>query len=134
MFKHIEAIKRQEQMTEQMDPLEVMARLIWERALNSKDHFFKIPRYYEYPCFIEYSNDSDAFMLDVYYIGQEKLFSLVQPKYKCVLGITPLIIEWLESVYAALPPETKPRRRRRGSNSRTSAPGSPPLQSALQRG
>ena len=38
-FKHIEAIRRQETMT----PQEVMAGLIWSRAVNSKDHFFRIP-------------------------------------------------------------------------------------------
>ena len=88
MFRHIEAIKRQEQMT----PQEVMAGFIWDRALNSKDHFFKIP-YYEFPCYFEFSNDNEAFMLDVYYVGQEQVFSLLQPDYKRVLGVAPLILE-----------------------------------------
>ena len=129
MFRHIEAIKRQEQMT----PQEVMAGFIWDRALNSKDHFFKIP-YYEFPCYFEFSNDNEAFMLDVYYVGQEQVFSLLQPDYKSVLGVAPLILEWLENQYAAVPPEAKPRRRKRGTNSRSSAPGSPPSQSTRQPG
>ena len=129
MFRHIEAIKRQEQMT----PQEVMAGFIWDRALNTKDHFFKIP-YYEFPCYFEFSNDNEAFMLDVYYVGQEQVFSLLQPDYKSVLGVAPLILEWLENQYAAVPPEAKPRRRKRGTNSRSSAPGSPPSQSTRQPG
>ena len=128
-FKHIEAIKRQEQMT----PQEVMAGFIWDRAVNSMDHFFKIP-YYEFPCYFEYSNDNEAFLLDVYYVGQEQVFTLIQPDYKSVLAVAPLILEWLENLYASVPPEAKPKKRRRGPNSRTSSPGSPPSQSARQPG
>lgn len=129
IFKHIAAIKRQETMT----PQEVMAGLIWERALNSKDHFFKIP-YYEFPCYFEYSNDNEAFMLDVYYVGQEQVFSLLQPDYKSVLGVAPLILEWLENQYASVPPEAKPRKQRRRTTARSSVPGSPPSQSTRQPG
>lgn len=128
-FKHIEAIRRQETMT----PQEVMAGLIWSRAVNSKDHFFKIP-YYEFPCYFEYATDNEAFMLDVYYVGQEKVFSLIQPDYKSVLGASTSILDWLENQYAAVPPEAKPRKRKRGPNSQTSVPGSPPSQSARQPG
>ena len=129
IFKHIAAIKRQEQMT----PQEVMAGLIWDRAVNSKDHFFKIP-FYEFPCYFEYSTDNEAFLLDVYYVGQEQVFTLIQPDYKSVLGVAPLILEWLENLYSSVPPEAKPRKRRRGPNSQTSAPGSPPSQSARRPG
>lgn len=129
IFRHIEAIRRQEAMT----PQEVLARFIWSRAVNSKDHFFKIP-FYEFPCYFEYSADNEAFMVDVYYVGQEQAFSLIQPDYKSVLGASTSILDWLENQYAAVPPEAKPRRRKRGSNSRTSAPGSPPSQSARQPG
>ena len=128
-FKHIEAIRRQETMT----PQEVMAGLIWSRAVNSKDHFFKIP-YYEFPCYFEYATDNEAYMLDVYYVGQEKVFSLIQPDYKSVLGASTSILDWLENQYAAVPPEAKPRKRKRGPNSQTSVPGSPPSQSARQPG
>ena len=128
-FKHIEAIRRQETIT----PQEVMAGLIWSRAVNSKDHFFKIP-YYEFPCYFEYATDNEAFMLDVYYVGQEKVFSLIQPDYKSVLGASTSILDWLENQYAAVPPEAKPRKRKRGPNSQTSVPGSPPSQSARQPG
>lgn len=128
-FKHIEAIRRQETMT----PQEVMAGFIWSRAVNSKDHFFKIP-YYEFPCYFEYATDNEAFMLDVYYVGQEKVFSLIQPDYKSVLGASTSILDWLENQYAAVPPEAKPRKRKRGPNSQTSVPGSPPSQSARQPG
>lgn len=128
MFKHIAAIKQQETMT----PQEVMAGLIWSRAVNSKDHFFKIP-YYEFPCYFEYARDNDAFMVDVYYVGQEQVFSLIQPDYKSVLGASNSILDWLENQYAAVPPEAKPRRRKRGTNSRSSVPGSPPSQSAHRR-
>ena len=127
-FKHIEAIRRQETMT----PQEVMAGLIWSRAVNSKDHFFKVP-YYEFPCYFEYATDNEAFMLDVYYVGQEKVFSLIQPDYKSVLGASTSILEWLENQYAAVPPEAKPQRRKRGTNSQSSVPGSPPSQSARRR-
>lgn len=133
IFKHIAAIRRQETMT----PQEVMAGLIWSRAVNSKDHFFKIP-YYEFPCYLEYATDNEAFMVDVYYVGQEQAFSLLQPDYKSVLGASTSILDWLENQYAAVPPEAKPRKRKggrmRGTNSRTSAPGSPPSQSARQPG
>ena len=116
-----------------MTPQEVMAGLIWSRAVNSKDHFFKIP-YYEFPCYFEYATDNEAFMLDVYYVGQEKVFSLIQPDYKSVLGASTSILDWLENQYAAVPPEAKPRKRKRGPNSQTSVPGSPPSQSARQPG
>jgi len=129
MFKHIEAIKRQEQMT----PQEVMAGLIWDRVLNSKDHFYKIP-FYEFPCYFEYSNDNQAFLLDVYYVGQEQVFSLLQPDYKSVLAVAPLILDWLENLYASVPPEAKPKKRRRQTTARPSAPGSPPLQSTRRHG
>ena len=128
IFRHIDAIKRQEKMT----PQEVMAGFIWDRALNSKDHYFKIP-FYEFPCHFEYCTDNEAFMLDVYYVGQEKVFPLIQPDYKSVLGASSSILDWLENQYAAVPPEAKPRRRKRGANSRSSVPGSPPSQSARRR-
>ena len=127
-FRHIEAIRRQETMT----PQEVMAGLIWSRAVNSKDHFFKVP-YYEFPCYFEYATDNEVFMLDVYYVGQEKVFSLIQPDYKSVLGASTSILDWLENQYAAVPPEAKPRKRKRGPNSQTSVPGSPPSQSTRRR-
>ena len=114
-----------------MTPQEVMAGLIWSRAVNSKDHFFKIP-FYEFPCYFEYSTDNVAFMVDVYYVGQERAFSLIQPDYKSVLAASSSILDWLKGVYASIPPEAKPRRRKRGTNSRTSAPGSLPSQSARQ--
>ena len=106
-FKHIAAIKQQETMT----PQEVMAGLIWSRAVNSKDHFFKIP-FYEFPCYFEYSADNEAFMVDVYYVGQEQAFSLIQPDYKSVLAVAPQILDWLENLYASVPPEAKPKKRR----------------------
>ena len=107
IFKHIAAVKQQETMT----PQEVMAGLIWSRAVNSKDHFFKVP-YYEFPCYFEYATDNEAFMLDVYYVGQEQVFSLLQPDYKSVLGVAPLILEWLENLYASVPPKAKPKKQR----------------------
>ena len=128
-FKHIEAIRRQETMT----PQEVMAGLIWSRAVNSKDHFFKIP-YYEFPCYFEYATDNEMFMIDVYYVGQEQVFTLLQPDYKSVLAVAPQILDWLENLYASVPPEAKPKKRRRRTTAQTSAPGSPPSQSARQPG
>ena len=116
-----------------MTPQEVLSGLIWDRALNSKDHFFKIP-FYEFPCYFEYSADNEAFMLDVYYVGQEQAFSLIQPDYKSVLGVAKSILDWLESVYATIPPDAKPKKRKRGPNSRTSVPGSLPSQSARRPG
>ena len=131
MFSHINAIKRQETLS----PNEVMAGFIWDRALNSRDHFFKIP-YYEYPCYFEYSNENDVFMLDVYYMKQEHAFMLVQPDWKSVLGISGQVLEWLESVHASAPVVAKPRRRRRGQMqrpiARPSVPGSLPSQQGYQ--
>lgn len=133
IFKHIQAIKRQAEMS----PQEVMAGLIYDRALNSKDHFFKIP-YYEFPCYFEYSTENEMFMVDVYYVGQEQAFSLIQPDYKSVLGVSSSILEWLENQYASVPPEAKPRRRKRGqmrgAKSPSSVPGSLPSQPARQPG
>lgn len=128
IFRHIEAVKRQETMT----PQEVMAGLIWSRAVNSKDHFFKIS-FYEFPCYFEYSAE-DVCMLDVYYVGQERPFTLIKPDYKSVLSVAPLILEWLEEQYASVPPEAKPRRQRRRTTAQPSVPGSPPSQSARRHG
>lgn len=129
IFKHIAAIRQQETMT----PQEVMAGLIWSRAVNRKDHFFKIP-YYEFPCYFEYATDNEMFMIDVYYVGQEQVFTLLQPDYKSVLAVAPQILDWLENLYASVPPEAKPKKRRRRTTAQTSAPGSPPSQSARQPG
>lgn len=133
MGKRIDAIKRQEKMT----PQEVLAGLVYERALKSKDRFFKIP-YYEFPCYFEYSPDNEMFILDVYYVGQEQSFFLVQPNYKSVLGIAPSVLEWLDGLYATIPPEAKPMRRRRVQMPRptdqSSCPGSLPSQSKRRPG
>lgn len=131
MFNHISTIKR----LETLQPNEVMAGFIWYRALNSKDHFFKIP-YYEYPCYFEYSNDNDAYMLDVYYMKQEHAFMLLQPDWKSVLCVSGQVLEWLESVHASAPVVVKPKRQRRGQIrrpiSQPSVPGSLPLQQEHQ--
>ena len=49
MGKQIDRIKQQEQMT---GP-EILAGLIWDRAVNSRDHVFRVS-YYQFPCYIEY--------------------------------------------------------------------------------
>ena len=98
-----------------MTPQEVMAGLLWARVVNSPDHFTKF-KYYEYTAYFEFCNDNDAFRMDVYYLGQDHSFMLVQPDYNSVLGAAPSILEWLEATYLALcPPEqVKPKRGRRG--------------------
>lgn len=111
MGKRIDAIKRQEQMS----PQEVMAGLLWARVVNSPDHFTKF-QFYEYTVYFEYCNDNDAFRLDIYYLGQDHSFMLIQPDYNSVLGAAPSILDWLEATYATCcPPEpVKPKRGRRG--------------------
>ena len=106
MGKQIDKIKRQEQMT----PPEILAGLIWDRAVNSRDRIFKTP-YYRFPCYIEYchEHDDDGFQLDCLYLGQEHSFMLVQPKYKDVLGIAPQILEWLDATYALCCPPEPPK-------------------------
>ena len=109
MGKQLEKIKQKEKMT----PPEILAGLIWDRALNSKDRIFKVP-YYRFPCYIEYchENQDDGFQLDCLYLGQEHSFMLIQPKYKEVLGIAPQILEWLDATYAMCCPPEPPRPRR----------------------
>ena len=109
MGKHIDAIKRQENLT----PQEVMASFIWERAINSRDHFFSLP-YYEYKLYLEYCDDNSAFRIDTYYLKQDNSFSLVQPDWNSVLAASKQILEWAESLYAAVPKQPT-RRKRRGS-------------------
>lgn len=117
MGKRIDAIKRQEQMS----PNEILAGLIWDRAVNSKDHIFKVP-YYRFPCYIEYSHEyqEDSFTVDCLYLGQEHNFMLIQPNYKEILAIAPQILEWLEATYVMCcppaPPRPKSGRRNRVAN------------------
>lgn len=117
MGKQIDKIKQQEQMT----PPEILAGLIWDRAVNSRDRIFKTP-YYRFPCYIEYchENQNDGFSLDCLYLGQEHSFMLIQPKYNDVLGVAPQILEWLDATYAMCcppePPRPKRGRRRRVAN------------------
>ena len=117
MGKQIDKIKQQEQMT----PPEILAGLIWDRAVNSRDRIFKTP-YYRFPCYIEYchEHEDDGFQLDCLYLGQEHSFMLVQPDYKSVLGAAPSILQWLDATYAMCcppePPRPKKGRRNRVSN------------------
>ena len=117
MGKQIDKIKAQEQMT----PPEILAGLIWDRAVNSRDRIFKTP-YYRFPCYIEYchEHEDDGFQLDCLYLGQEHSFMLVQPDYKSVLGAAPSILQWLDATYAMCcppePPRPKKGRRNRVSN------------------
>ena len=112
MGKQIDKIKQQEQLT----PPEILAGLIWDRAINSKDRIFRV-QYYRFPCYIEYTHEhqDDGFQLDCLYLGQEHSFMLVQPDYKSVLGVAPSILQWLDATYAmCCPPEPpRPRRSRR---------------------
>ena len=111
MGKQLDKINAQEMLT----PPEILAGLIWDRAINSQDRVFRVP-YYRFPCYIEYTHESqyDSFSLDCLYLGQEHSFMLVQPKYKDVLGIAPQILEWLDATYAlCCPPEPpKPKRQK----------------------
>lgn len=112
MGKQIDKIKQQEQLT----PPEILAGLIWDRAINSRDRIFRVA-YYRFPCYIEYTHEhqDDGFQLDCLYLGQEHSFMLVQPDYKSALGAAPSILQWLDATYAmCCPPEPpRPRRSRR---------------------
>ncbi len=117
MGKKIDRIKRQEQLT----PPEKLAGLIWDRAINSRERIFRVP-YYRFPCYIEYDHEheDDSFTLDCLYLGQERSFMLVQPRYRDVLGVAPEILQWLDATYAMCCPPEPPRprkgRRRRVAN------------------
>jgi len=112
MGKHIEAIKRQENLS----PQEVMASFIWNKAVNSRDHFFSIPftgsRFY-----CEYCDDNYAFRIDVYYRKQEQSFALIQPNWNQVLTASKQILDWIQTVIAnTVPPVlVKRKEKRRGS-------------------
>lgn len=118
MGKQIDKIKAQEQLT----PPEILAGLIWDRAINSKDRIFRV-QYYRFPCYIEYTHEhqDDGFQLDCLYLGQEHSFMLVQPDYKSALGVAPSILQWLDTTYAMCcppePPKSERRRRRRSAAS-----------------
>lgn len=113
MGQQIDKIKQQQQMT----PPEILAGLIWDRAVNSKDRIFKV-LYYRFPCYIEYCHESqdDGFTLDCLYLGQEHSFMLIQPKYNDVLGISPQILEWLDATFAMCCPPEPPRPRKGRGN------------------
>ena len=114
MGRQIDKIRQQEKLT----PPEILAGLIWDRAVNSKDRIFRVP-YYRFPCYIEYCHEKrdDGFTLDCLYLGQEHSFMLVQPNYKEILVIAPQILEWLDATYAmCCPPE--PPRPRKGKRNR----------------
>ena len=117
MGKHIDAIKRQENMT----PQEVMASFIWERAVMSQDHFFSIP-YYEYRLYIEYRQDNEMFLIDVYYLKQDQTFTLLQPDWNSVLATSKQILEWVENVYASTPHQPVGRKQRRKVSGRQNSP------------
>ena len=116
MGKRIEAIKRMMQSS----PQEVMAGYLWNYVVNSKDQFWKT-KYYDQTAYFELNHDSDVFMIDVLYMGQETSFPLnaflrPTPDYKSVLAITDQLLQWLENTYAAnasVPPEPPKSRRRR---------------------
>ena len=113
MGRQIDKIRQQEQLT----PPEILAGLIWDRAVNSKDRIFRVP-YYRFPCYIEYCHESqdDAFTLDCLYLEQEHSFMLIQPNYKEILAIAPQILEWLDATFAMCCPPEPPRPRKGGRN------------------
>ena len=107
MGVQIDKIKQQEQMT---GP-EILAGLIWDRAVNSRDHVFRVS-YYQFPCYIEFVVDGAAFFIDCYYLQQENRYSLIQPKYKEILAIAPEILNWLDATFATFAPPEPPRPKR----------------------
>lgn len=111
MGKQIDKIRAREQMS----PQEILAGLIWERAVNSRDHIFRVS-YYQFPCYIEYCHEHEAFTLDTLYLGQERSFMLIQPDYRSVLGVSGELLNWLDATFATCcPPEPpRPRRSRKG--------------------
>ena len=131
MGRMIDKIKQQEQMT----PPEILAGLIWDKAVNSKDRIFKVP-YYTEPCYIEYVHDDPggAYSLDVYYLHQEHSFSLLKPSYKQVLAIAPSILEWLQSTYVSCNPiEPNKPQKGRGTGRQRVMPGPGPQQARNNR-
>ena len=125
MGKQIDKIKQQEQKT----PPEILAGLIWDRAVNSKERIFKTP-YFHFFCYIEYCHEyqDDGFKLDCLYLGQEHSFMLVQPKYSDVLRVAPQILEWLDATYTlCCPPEPPKPRRQRGNRRQSRMPRQGPI-------
>ena len=111
MGKQIDKIKQQEQMT---GP-EILAGLIWDRAVNSRDHVFRVS-YYRFPCYIEFVVDGAAYFIDCYYLQQENRYSLIQPKYKDILAIAPEILTWLDATFATFAPPEPPRPKKSKQN------------------
>ena len=131
MGKQIDRIKQRQELA----PNEILAGLIWDRAVNSRDRIFKVP-YYQFPCYIEYchEHEDDGFSVDVLYLGQESSFMLIQPDYKSVLGVAGGILEWLDETYRQFcppePPKPERRTRRRSAASQQQAR---PTQRAMTR-
>ncbi len=107
MGKHIDAIKRRENLT----PQQVMASFIWNKAVNSRDHFFSLP-YYGYKMYLEYCDDNSSFRIDAYYLKQENTFSLIQSDWNSVLAVSKQILEWADSLYASVPKKPKRQKKR----------------------
>ena len=96
---------------EQMSAPEILTGLIWDRAVNSRDHVFRVA-YYQFPCYLEYVEDGAAHYIDCYYLQQENRYSLIQPKYKEILAIAPEILNWLDATFATFAPPEPPRPKR----------------------
>ena len=101
MGKMINKIKQQEQLS----PPDILAGLIWDRAVNAKGHVFRTP-YYRFPCYIEYvhDNDDDGFRIDIYYLQQETSFMILRPDYKSIRAVSPEILQWLDATYGSCAP------------------------------
>ena len=104
MGKQIQKIVRQMQMTKP----EILASLIWDRAVNSKDHIFKVP-YYNIPCYLEYSTEDDFLSIDCLYLGVERSFFILKADYKSVLAVAPDVLQWLDETFAAQAPAVAPK-------------------------
>lgn len=109
MGAQIDKIKKMQELS----PEDILAGLIWDRAVNSKDHVFKVP-YYGAPCYIEYCHDNNSYTIDCLFLGQERSFMLIQPKYQQIRVVAPEILQWLQATYYIFaPPEPAKKNRRR---------------------
>lgn len=119
MGKQIDKIKAKEQLS----PQEILAGLIWDRALNSRDRIFR-SSYFGFPCYIEYCHEyqDDGFRLDCLYLGQEQSFMLIQPKFRDVLGAASQILEWLKETYMVCCPPEPPRPKKSGGKRASAQP------------
>ena len=91
-----EVVKRVEK---KVSPTEVFAGLIWHFCINSKDHIYNA-EYYDLPVSFKYDTNGES-LLDVTYLQQRNLWTIIFPDYKHILRIAPLVLKWMDDTYFA---------------------------------